>query len=72
VHLSIQDSGVGMPEDVRSRVFEPFFSTKENGTGLGLSVVQQIVKESGGIIEVWSKPDEGTRFDIWLAQAISS
>jgi signal transduction histidine kinase len=66
VHLSIQDTGHGMEEDVRSRVFEPFFSTKERGTGLGLVVVQQIIKESDGIIEVWSKPGAGTRFDIWL------
>jgi PAS domain S-box-containing protein len=68
-HLSIHDTGHGMPEEVRVRVFEPFFSTKENGTGLGLAVVQQIVKESGGLIEVWSKPGEGTRFDIWLPLA---
>jgi PAS domain S-box-containing protein len=66
VHLSIQDTGHGMEENVRLRVFEPFFSTKERGTGLGLAVVHQIIKESDGIIEVWSKPGAGTRFDIWL------
>jgi len=66
VHLSITDQGVGMATDMLGRIFEPFYSTKENGTGLGLSVVQQIIKESGGIIEVHSKPNEGTRFDIWL------
>jgi PAS domain S-box-containing protein len=66
VHVSFQDTGHGMPEEVRVRVFEPFFSTKDHGTGLGLSVVQQIIKEAGGLIDVWSKPGEGTRFDIWL------
>jgi PAS domain S-box-containing protein len=66
VHLAIQDTGHGMEEDVRSRVFEPFFSTKERGTGLGLAVVHQIIKESDGILEVCSKPGMGTRFDIWL------
>src|SRR5207244_204166 len=59
VHLSIEDTGCGMPEEVRQRVFEPFFSTKQHGTGLGLAVVQQIIKESGGIIDVSSKPGAG-------------
>lgn len=66
VHLSIQDTGQGMEEAVQQRIFEPFFSTKEHGTGLGLSVVQRIVQELGGHIEVSSKLNEGTRFDIWL------
>jgi two-component system, cell cycle sensor histidine kinase and response regulator CckA len=69
VHLSIQDTGHGMPDDIRTRIFEPFFSTKERGTGLGLAVVQQIVSECGGHIDVWSEPGEGTRFDVWLVKA---
>jgi PAS domain S-box-containing protein len=71
VHLSIQDTGHGMPDDIRTRIFEPFFSTKERGTGLGLAVVQQIVNECGGHIDVWSQPGEGTRFDVWLVKAQS-
>jgi two-component system, cell cycle sensor histidine kinase and response regulator CckA len=66
VRLSIQDTGHGMADDVRTRIFEPFFSTKERGTGLGLAVVQQIVNECGGHIDVWSQPGQGTRFDVWL------
>ncbi|MBI1830688.1 MAG: PAS domain S-box protein, partial [Planctomycetes bacterium] len=71
-HLSIQDTGCGMSEDIRTRVFQPFFSTKENGTGLGLAIVHQIIDEAGGAIAVWSQLDQGTRFDIWLPAAISS
>jgi signal transduction histidine kinase len=64
VRLSVQDSGKGISEDVRSRIFEPFFSTREGGTGLGLAVVRQTVETYGGTIEVRSKAGEGTRFDI--------
>src|SRR5262249_35502243 len=54
VHLSIGDTGRGMDESVGARLFEPFFSTKERGTGLGLTVVRHIVEELEGRIEVWS------------------
>ncbi len=66
VRLVVQDTGQGMAEDVRTRVFEPFYSTKERGTGLGLSVVRQIVESHGGKIDVKSQPQQGTRFEIWL------
>jgi len=69
VHFAVQDTGEGMPDNVRSRIFEPFFSTKEHGTGLGLAVVHQIVTEFGGCCEVWSAPKEGTRIDLWLRKA---
>jgi PAS domain S-box-containing protein len=66
VCLSVEDSGHGMSEEVRRRVFEPFFSTRERGTGLGLAVVHEVVTGFGGRIEVQSEPGRGTRFDVWL------
>jgi signal transduction histidine kinase len=64
--LSIQDSGVGMDEQTIAQIFEPFYSTKGDGTGLGLSVSYGIIQGHGGRIEVESEPDQGSRFVIWL------
>ena len=62
VSLSVTDTGAGIAPENVGRVFEPFFSTKAKGTGLGLALVQQIVHEHGGRIEVKSDATSGTTF----------
>ena len=68
VKLSVEDSGVGISKENLSKIFEPFFTTKAlgHGTGLGLSTVYGIVKQSGGFIFADSTVGQGTRFDIFL------
>jgi two-component system, cell cycle sensor histidine kinase and response regulator CckA len=66
VRLSVSDTGMGMTEEVQSRVFEPFFTTKKTGSGLGLSTVYGIVKQSGGYITVQSAPQQGATFNVFL------
>jgi signal transduction histidine kinase len=68
VVLSISDNGPGIPENLRSKLFQPFFTTKPvgTGTGLGLSVSYGIVKAHWGTIDVESKPGQGARFTVRL------
>jgi len=66
VSLVVQDSGVGMDEATMSRIFEPFYSTKGDGTGLGLAVTYGIVQGHGGTIRAESAPGTGSKFVIWL------
>jgi two-component system, cell cycle sensor histidine kinase and response regulator CckA len=77
VCLAVSDTGRGIPPEIRDKIFEPFFTTKEKttGTGLGLFMVQGIVKKLGGSVEVSSTPSQGAIFSVYLpcnrAQAIS-
>jgi signal transduction histidine kinase len=66
VLLEISDTGNGMTEEVKARIFDPFFSTKRLGRGLGLSSVQSIVRRAGGAISIVSAPGQGSRFRVWL------
>jgi CheY-like chemotaxis protein len=70
--LKFSDNGMGMPEDLRQKIFEPFFSTKGvHGTGLGLSVSYSIIERHAGSISVISEPGKGTSFMIDLPVAVT-
>lgn len=69
VEIAFMDSGGGIKSEDMGRVFEPYHTTKATGTGLGLMIVQRIVEEHGGEIEVLSKPGEGTCFKIRLPRS---
>jgi signal transduction histidine kinase len=66
VKIGIQDHGIGIPEKYLSRVFDPFFSTKQQGSGLGLTIAYSIIKRHDGHIEVHSEPGKGTIVRIYL------
>jgi two-component system, sporulation sensor kinase E len=66
VVLTVADTGGGIPEEQMNRIFEPFYTTKQKGSGLGLMIVQRIVREHKGRIDLESHVGEGTVFRLWL------
>ena len=69
VELQVRDTGSGIPREVIERIFDPFYTTKDRGFGLGLSIVQTIVQEHNGLIMADSTPGEGTTFYCYFPRA---
>ncbi len=72
VKIRIVDQGVGIAPDVLPKIFDPYYTTKENGSGLGLAIAYSVIKRHDGIIDVQSKPGEGTSFSIYLPASSAS
>ena len=66
VCIHVDDEGIGIPEEHRGKVLHPFFSTKEAGSGLGLSIASQIVEQHQGALEFQPREAGGTRFSVLL------
>jgi len=64
--ISVSDNGPGIPAETMNKIFVPFYTTKANGTGLGLAVVQKIIVQHGGSIEARNQPVGGAEFLVWL------
>jgi two-component system NtrC family sensor kinase len=69
VEAEVRDTGGGIPAEELPRIFDPFYSTKEKGTGLGLAFTQQVVQEHGGSLRCTSAPGQGTIFSVRLPRA---
>lgn len=66
VTLCVRDHGAGLPEDLLDRIFDPFVTTKEQGTGLGLTIAHRLVEAHGGVLQAGNHPGGGARFAIRL------
>ncbi len=66
IHINIKDNGIGIKDEVKEEIFKPQFSTKEKGSGIGLTISYKIIKELGGEIFAESKEGKGTIFTITL------
>ena len=71
IHIRVEDTGCGIPEEIKNKIFEPFFTTKEagKGTGLGLAIAAQVLEDHHGTIDVNSTPGQGTIMTISLPKA---
>ncbi len=69
VAISVRDTGIGMPVDLLTRIFDPYFTTKEKGSGLGLATSYSIVRNHNGLIDVKSEPGKGSAFVVYLPAA---
>ena len=67
--VEVRDEGTGIPEENMDKIFDPFFTTKDSGTGLGLSVVHQIVTQHGGVVTVTKNEDKGATFSLFFPQS---
>ncbi|WP_181348564.1 ATP-binding protein [Thalassobacillus sp. CUG 92003] len=66
VHVDVMDEGPGIPPEIKDRVLEPFFTTKPNGTGLGLMISEQILQKQGGYLKISQNSQQGSTFSIQL------
>jgi signal transduction histidine kinase len=66
LRLTVADQGAGIEPDSMAKIFEPYFTTKPNGSGLGLSIARRIADAHGGKITVESEPNQGARFQVFL------
>jgi signal transduction histidine kinase len=69
LEILVSDNGPGVPAEIREKIFEPLFSTKNFGVGLGLPTVSQIMKQHGGGVSVRKKRGGGAKFALWLPLA---
>jgi signal transduction histidine kinase len=66
VTICFEDEGTGISEEYMEKIWDPFFSTKEKGTGLGLGIVKNIIESHGGIVQIANRPDCGARMTVEL------
>ena len=71
VFIDVVDNGVGMSEQTLARMFDPFYSTKDTGRGLGMAAVRGIVRSHRAALRVTSKEGQGTRFRVWFPLGLS-
>jgi signal transduction histidine kinase len=64
--VSVADTGAGISPEQQHRIFEPYYTTKRAGSGLGLMIVQRVVRDHGGLINLKSHADRGTTFRLWF------